>query len=160
MGEGSSFERFKAGMSRDLQCVANKIGPVGPRTLQRLSNMDKVGLTRLLIIVSVLLLVFGFWKLPQWYAASWKGMIDAKELVKLESDTRTTTVQTVGGLALLVSLFFTAAKLFFGALILAGGALGDVYGRKRMLLLGVIVVTVASVLSAISAMSRKLIVTS
>ena len=34
------------------------------------------------------------------------------------------------------------------ARILAGGALGDVYGRKRMLLLGVIVVTVASVLSA------------
>src|SRR5262247_3305599 len=47
-------------------------------------------------------------------------------------------------------LILTTAKLFFGALILAGGALGDVYGRKRMLLLGVIVVTVASVLSAIA----------
>ena len=54
-------------------------------------------------------------------------------------------VSQVGG-----QLILTTAKLFFGALILAGGALGDVYGRKRMLLLGVIVVTVASVLSAIA----------
>jgi MFS family permease len=47
-------------------------------------------------------------------------------------------------------LILTTAKLFFGALILAGGALGDVYGRKRMLLLGVSVVAVSSVLSAMA----------
>jgi MFS family permease len=47
-------------------------------------------------------------------------------------------------------LILTTAKLFFGALILAGGALGDVYGRKRVLLLGVIVVVVSSGLSAMA----------
>jgi hypothetical protein len=47
-------------------------------------------------------------------------------------------------------LILTTAKLFFGALILAGGALGDVYGRKRMLLLGVSAVAVSSVLSAMA----------
>src|SRR5262245_4114057 len=54
-------------------------------------------------------------------------------------------------------LILTTAKLFFGALILAGGALGDVYGRKRMLLLGVVVVTVASVLSAMAGSGDALI---
>jgi len=49
-----------------------------------------------------------------------------------------------------VGLILTMAKLFFGALILAGGALGDVYGRKRILLQGVVVVMVASLLSALA----------
>ena len=47
-------------------------------------------------------------------------------------------------------LILTMGKLFFGALILAGGALGDVFGRKRVLLLGVLVVAGSSVLSAIA----------
>ena len=56
----------------------------------------------------------------------------------------------LGATELGAQLILTTAKLFLGALILAGGALGDVYGRKRMLLLGVAVVAIASVLSGIA----------
>jgi EmrB/QacA subfamily drug resistance transporter len=47
-------------------------------------------------------------------------------------------------------LILTTGKLFLGALILAGGALGDVYGRKRMLMIGAGIVAVASVLSGVA----------
>ena len=66
----------------------------------------------LLVGLGVMLLLFVIWfviwKFPQWYAASWDKLIDPKDIAKLESDTRTTMVQAVGGLVLLVGLFFTA----------------------------------------------------
>jgi Pentapeptide repeats (8 copies) len=65
----------------------------------------------LLVLLVVLLLTFVFWKLPQWYAASWDNLTDPTAVAKLESDTRATMVQAVGGLVLLVSLFFTWRNL-------------------------------------------------
>lgn len=65
----------------------------------------------LLVVLGVLLLMFGFWKGPQWYAASWDKLTDPKDIAKLESDTRTTMVQAVGGLVLLVGLVFTWRNL-------------------------------------------------
>jgi hypothetical protein len=62
----------------------------------------------LLVGLGVLLLLFALWKLPQWYAASWDKLTDPKDIAKLESDTQTTLVQAVGGLALFWGLFFTA----------------------------------------------------
>jgi hypothetical protein len=57
--------------------------------------------------LGVLLFLFTLWKLPQWYAASWEDLT-GQDKAKLESDTRTTLVQTVGGLALFIGLYFTA----------------------------------------------------
>lgn len=54
-------------------------------------------------------------------------------------------------------LILTTGKLFLGALILAGGAFGDVYGRKRMLLIGVAIVAVSSILSAIAGSQGTLV---
>jgi hypothetical protein len=65
----------------------------------------------LLVGLGVLLLLFVFWKLPQWYAASWDKLTDPKDIAKLESDTRTTMVQAVGGIALLAGLLFTWRNL-------------------------------------------------
>jgi Pentapeptide repeats (8 copies) len=81
------------------------------RVMARLRSTPSQELARrylpLLVGVSVLLLLFVFWKLPQWYAASW-DKLDPKDIAKLESDTRTTLVQVVGGLFVLAGLFFTA----------------------------------------------------
>jgi hypothetical protein len=65
----------------------------------------------LLVGLGVLLLLFALWKLPQWYAASRDKLTDSKDIAKLESDTRTTMVQAVGGLALLAGLLFTWRNL-------------------------------------------------
>lgn len=54
-------------------------------------------------------------------------------------------------------MILTTAKLVFGALILAGGALGDVYGRKRVLLIGVAAIAAASVLSALTASTGAMV---
>ena len=64
-----------------------------------------------LVGLGVLLLLLVFWKLPQWYAASWDTLTDPKDIAKLESDTRTTMVQAVGGIALLAGLLFTWRNL-------------------------------------------------
>jgi hypothetical protein len=58
-----------------------------------------------------MLLLFTLWKFPQWYAASWQRLTDPRDIAKLESDTRTTMVQAVGGMVLLVSLLFTWRNL-------------------------------------------------
>ncbi len=50
-----------------------------------------------------------------------------------------------------------AYALFLGALILAGGSLGDQIGRKRVFLLGVALFTAASILCGIAASARALI---
>jgi hypothetical protein len=63
----------------------------------------------LLVGLGVLLLLFVFWKLPQWYAASWDKLTDPKDIAKLESETRTTLVQAVGGLVVLIGLFLPGA---------------------------------------------------
>src|ERR1043165_4519474 len=47
--------------------------------------------------------------------------------------------QTIMQLAAVIS------KMFVGAFMLAGGVIGDIYGRRRMLLWGSVVVLVASV---------------
>lgn len=52
-----------------------------------------------------------------------------------------------------------AYTLAFAALLLTGGTLGDLYGRKRVYLLGVAVFTVASALSAMSSSTEQLIAT-
>jgi hypothetical protein len=65
----------------------------------------------LLVGLGVLLLLFVFWKLPQWYAASWDKLTKPEDIAKLESDTRTTMVQAVGGIALLAGLLFTWRNL-------------------------------------------------
>jgi hypothetical protein len=68
-------------------------------------------LRSILVGLGILLLLFTLWgilwKLPQWYALSWE-LKDTKDIVKLEADTRTSLVQIVGGLFILVGLFFTA----------------------------------------------------
>jgi hypothetical protein len=46
------------------------------------------------------LAVFLLIKVPQWQAARWEGRIEAKEVAKQESDTRTTVVQAIGGAVL------------------------------------------------------------
>ena len=65
----------------------------------------------LFVGIGVLLLVLGLWKLPQWYAASWDKLTNPTDIAKLESDTRSTMVQAVGGLALLAGLLFTWRNL-------------------------------------------------
>ncbi len=47
--------------------------------------------------------------------------------------------------------------LFLGALILVGGALGDRYGRRRMYALGIVIFTLASLFSGLSASATQLI---
>jgi hypothetical protein len=47
MRGGSATDRLKQGVSRDLHRVANKIGPVGPRLLQWLSDTGRGGFSRL-----------------------------------------------------------------------------------------------------------------
>jgi hypothetical protein len=55
-----------------------------------------------------LLLLLAIWKVPQWQGARWEGRIEAKEVAKQESDTRTTVVQVIGGALLFIGLYFTA----------------------------------------------------
>jgi hypothetical protein len=96
--------------SRGLRVVKD----TGKTTIERLRAMPWQTLARrylpLLTILSALLLLFGFWKLPQWYAASW-DKLDPKDIAKLESDTRTAMVQALGGIALLTGLLFTWRNL-------------------------------------------------
>jgi hypothetical protein len=61
----------------------------------------------LLLGLGALILLLAIWKVPQWQAASWQGRIEPKDVAKLENDARTTLVQAVGGLALLIGLLFT-----------------------------------------------------
>jgi hypothetical protein len=85
------------------------------RVMTRLRSTPLQELARqylpLVVGLGVLLLLLVFWKLPQWYAASWDKLTDSKDIAKLESDTRTTMVQAVGGIALLAGLLFTWRNL-------------------------------------------------
>jgi uncharacterized protein YjbI with pentapeptide repeats len=61
-------------------------------------------------IVAVILCIV-IWKVPQWQAASWEGLLGPKDLAKLENDARTILVQTLGGAVLLIGLYFTLKNL-------------------------------------------------
>src|SRR6202163_4258812 len=51
-----------------------------------------------------------------------------------------------------------AYGLFLGALILVGGSLGDLFGRRRMFLLGVIIFAIASVGCGFAPNIRQLVI--
>jgi hypothetical protein len=91
------------------------IGRTRQRVMARLRSTSWQEIARqylpLVVGLGVLLLLFIFWKLPQWYAASWDELIAPTDIVKLESDTRATLVQAVDGLVVLVGLFFTWRNL-------------------------------------------------
>jgi uncharacterized protein YjbI with pentapeptide repeats len=70
----------------------------------------------LLVLGGVLLALFLLMiiiKVPQRQAASWRGQpgIEPKDLSKLENDARTTLIQGLGGLVLLLGLYFTLRNL-------------------------------------------------
>src|SRR6266404_5916539 len=52
---------------------------------------------------------------------------------------------SLGGTVIDMQWVVEAYGLFLGALILVGGSLGDMFGRRRMFLLGVTVFAIASV---------------
>jgi hypothetical protein len=61
---------------------------------------------------ALLLLLLVIWKVPQWLVSRWESQIsEAKEIAKLENDAPTMVVQAVGGVALLIGLYFTAKTL-------------------------------------------------
>jgi uncharacterized protein YjbI with pentapeptide repeats len=70
----------------------------------------------LLVLGGVLLAIFLLMiiiKVPQRQAASWRGQpgVELKDLPKLENDARTTLIQGLGGLFLLIGLYFTLRNL-------------------------------------------------
>jgi hypothetical protein len=95
--------------------VGEDIRQTGQRVVARLRSTPWQELARryqwLLVAFGALLLLLATWKLPQWYAASWDKLTDPKDRASLESDTRSTIVQAVGGLALLAGLLFTWRNL-------------------------------------------------
>jgi uncharacterized protein YjbI with pentapeptide repeats len=103
--------------------AAAPIGSKGLRTIQDASKkaFDRLHATPwrvlalqyrpLLVGFLGLLLLLAIWKVPQWQGARWEGRIEAKEVAKQESDTRTTVVQVIGGAVLFIGLYFTAKTL-------------------------------------------------
>ena len=65
--------------------------------------------------------------------------------------------ERLGATAVDAQWIVEAYTLFLAALILAGGSLGDHYGRRRIFLLGVTVFTVASVACALALTPGQLI---
>jgi EmrB/QacA subfamily drug resistance transporter len=66
--------------------------------------------------------------------------------------------RSLGGTVTNMQWVVEAYGLLLSALILTGGALGDVFGRKRMFLLGVTVFAVASVACALAGNIRELVI--
>jgi Pentapeptide repeats (8 copies) len=66
---------------------------------------------KLLLVIGAVIVVGIIWKVPQWQAASWGGLMEPKDLAKLQNDARTTLVQAVGGAVLLIGLYFTLKNL-------------------------------------------------
>lgn len=64
-----------------------------------------------------LLIVIALWKLPKWQLRSWADRLDSsikiepKDFIKAENDARTTLAQIIGGILVLIGLFFTAENL-------------------------------------------------
>jgi EmrB/QacA subfamily drug resistance transporter len=65
---------------------------------------------------------------------------------------------SLGGTVIDMQWVVEAYGLFLGALILVGGSLGDMFGRRRMFLLGVTVFAIASVGCAIAPTIRQLVI--
>jgi hypothetical protein len=61
----------------------------------------------LAIAVSVLAVVFLAWKVPQWQLGSRRMYLTAKEYLELQNSYRATVVQALGGLVVLVGIYFT-----------------------------------------------------
>jgi hypothetical protein len=98
--------------SSGLQVVKD----TGEKTFERLRAMPWRTMARrykvpLLVLGGVFLAVMIVIKVPRWQAARWEGRIEAKEVAKQESDTRTTVVQAIGGAVLFIGLYFTAKTL-------------------------------------------------
>ncbi len=51
------------------------------------------------------------WQLPKWQLSSRKGELEAKDYLTIENSARTTIAQIIGGLVLLIGLYFTAENL-------------------------------------------------
>jgi hypothetical protein len=66
---------------------------------------------KLLLVIGAVIVIGIIWKVPQWQAASWGGLMEPKDLAKLQNDARTTLVQAVGGAVLLIGLYFTLKNL-------------------------------------------------
>jgi Pentapeptide repeats (8 copies) len=85
------------------------------KTLERLYATPRQPLARrpwkLILIIGAVLVMSIIWKVPQWQAASWEGLIEPKDLAKLQNDARTTLVQAFGGAVLLIGLYFTLRNL-------------------------------------------------
>jgi uncharacterized protein YjbI with pentapeptide repeats len=66
---------------------------------------------RVLLVIGgallVALVILGIIYAPPWFVASWEGQIDLKDLANLESNARTAMIQAMGGIVLLIGLFFT-----------------------------------------------------
>jgi hypothetical protein len=62
------------------------------------------------VLLAVILLMMII-RIPQWQAAGWQGLMEPKDLAKLENDARTTLIQGLGGLVLLVGLYFMLKNL-------------------------------------------------
>ena len=63
------------------------------------------------VVLALAILLFVLWKAPKWLTSSWQCCLDPKDLAALESSTRQTLVQALGGLALLAGLLFTWRNL-------------------------------------------------
>ena len=118
MKDESPLTLFSRRLSRD-------IGSARARARYWIQYARWWGLARLRAILwhaaalgAVILLsgiILAVWKVPQWQAATWedrwKGKIEPKDVAKLENDARTTLVQTLGGVVLIIGLFFTWRNL-------------------------------------------------
>src|SRR5580704_9496446 len=65
---------------------------------------------------------------------------------------------SLGGTVVDMQWVIEAYGLFLGALILVGGSMGDLFGRRRMFLLGVTVFAAASVACGLAPDIRQLII--
>jgi uncharacterized protein YjbI with pentapeptide repeats len=125
----SVFQQRGSAAFHQMWEVAAPVGSRGLRTIKDASRKILVGMhiipwriiarrykAPLLLLGGVLLALFFLMiiiKVPQRQAASWRGQpgIELKDLPKMENDARTTIIQGLGGLALLIGLYLTLRNL-------------------------------------------------
>lgn len=61
----------------------------------------------ILIVIALLIILFALWEIPKWQLASWKASLEPKDLAELENEARRTWAQILGGLVILIGLYFT-----------------------------------------------------
>jgi uncharacterized protein YjbI with pentapeptide repeats len=70
---------------------------------------------RVLLPLATLVLVLGvllfLWKVPQWQLTQWRASLEPKDLAQLENAFRVTWAQIVGGMVLVIGLYFTWRNL-------------------------------------------------